>query len=257
MSERPVIEVVRTDTAVIEVDRGAIGPPGPPGPASTVPGPPGPPGAASTVPGPPGPTGADSTVPGPPGATGPAGPAGVPGDVVGSAAARLLANKLAAGDAQPTYRLLGSGEMAWGVGGATVPDIRVYRLTSGMLGVGTATERGRLRVFGGVATETSYETYVTSDTQARLNIRADGFLSWGPGNAAADTTLYRGAADRLKTDDLLDATTMSVAIRTKAGTPTDADWAVAPPVGTLVLDTTGSKLWVRTAAATWKAATLA
>ena len=43
---------------------------------------------------------------------------------------------------------------------------------------------------------------------------------------------------------------------TKAGTPTDADFTTAPPVGSMVVDTTANKLWVRTAAATWKFAAL-
>lgn len=44
---------------------------------------------------------------------------------------------------------------------------------------------------------------VTSDGTPRLQIQADGKHLWGPGNAAADTNLYRSAADTLKTDDSL------------------------------------------------------
>jgi hypothetical protein len=43
----------------------------------------------------------------------------------------------------------------------------------------------------------------------------------------------------------------------KAGVPSDGDYSVPPPVGTQVLDTTDGKIYYRTAAATWKAATLA
>lgn len=71
-----------------------------------------------------------------------------------------------------------------------------------------------------------------------------------------DTNLYRSAANVLKTDDTLHAV-LGVATMVKAGTPTDADWAVAPPVGTLVVDTTGNKIWTRTAAATWKSVAVA
>lgn len=70
-----------------------------------------------------------------------------------------------------------------------------------------------------------------------------------------DTNLYRGAANVLKTDDTFQAS-LGVATMAKAGTPTDADWAVAPPVGTIVFDSQGSRLWVRTGTATWKSATL-
>ncbi len=40
----------------------------------------------------------------------------------------------------------------------------------------------------------------------------------------------------------------------KAGTPSDADYPAAalPPIGWVVCDTTGSKLWARTAVGTWK-----
>lgn len=75
-------------------------------------------------------------------------------------------------------------------------------------------------------------------------------------SATVDTNLYRSAADRLKTDDHLQAA-LGVATMTKAGTPSDADWAVAPPVGTLVVDTTANKIWARTAAATWKGVVIA
>ena len=61
----------------------------------------------------------------------------------------------------------------------------------------------------------------------------------------ADVILYRSAADRLKTDDLIDATLLALATKVKAGTPVDADWATAPPDGTVVADSTTSILWVR------------
>ena len=49
------------------------------------------------------------------------------------------------------------------------------------------------------------------------------------------------------------------AVRTKAGTPSDADYTAVtmPPVGAIVIDTTGSKIWVRTAVATWKSVLVA
>lgn len=42
---------------------------------------------------------------------------------------------------------------------------------------------------------------VAGDTSDRYEVRADGSLLWGPGNTSMDTTLYRSAADILKTDD--------------------------------------------------------
>ena len=81
-------------------------------------------------------------------------------------------------------------------------------------------------------------------------------MSWGPGNATQDTTLYRSAADRLKTDDLFDATGLALATKVKAGTPVDADWLAAPPDGTIIADSTGNKLWVRVGGV-WKGVAVA
>lgn len=43
---------------------------------------------------------------------------------------------------------------------------------------------------------------------------------------------------------------------TKAGTPSDGDFTTPPPIGTVVYDTSASKLWVRHAAGTWKGVTV-
>lgn len=51
----------------------------------------------------------------------------VPLDGVIVAATRILTNKLLAGDAQPAFRILGSGRHEWGPGGATAPDVYMYR----------------------------------------------------------------------------------------------------------------------------------
>ena len=48
--------------------------------------------------------------------------------------------------------------------------------------------------------------FVDADTNARLKIDAGGKLTWGSGSATGDTTLYRSAADTLKTDDSFEAT---------------------------------------------------
>lgn len=101
--------------------------------------------------------------------------------------------------------------------------------------------------------------FPNSSVNTDLVIHKDVKLAWtdsagdGP---TTDTNLYRSAANVLKTDDTLHAA-LGVATFTKAGTPSDADWAVAPPVGTLVVDTSASKLWARTAAATWKGVAIA
>ena len=51
------------------------------------------------------------------------------------------------------------------------------------------------------ATLNLLEGDVTSDTNDRIVIRADGRITWGSGASSGDTTLYRSSADKLKTDD--------------------------------------------------------
>lgn len=77
---------------------------------------------------------------------------------------------------------------------------------------------------------------------------------WGNGTTSPSATLaLTGVAQMQGVGNwqFLDG----VATKTKAGTPTDADFTTTPPVGTIVVDTTG-KIWARTAAATWKGVTV-
>jgi hypothetical protein len=311
---------------------------------------------------------------------------GLPADTVVVAATRIVANFLAAGDAQPAWRVLGSGRQDWGPGGATAPDTTLYRSGAGVLttdgrivakdanvtfvanpsvsggyvfgsyigadsspryavtpngaiywgaGGATAPDTDLFRqvtpgVGTGLKTETNLivgsltatgsggvgaglnlgpggglqsiraangpasTTYITGDTQPRLQIDTDGTHRWGiGGTTAADTLLYRNGAARLKTDGTLDvgtnltvdagntgariylgsdvslyraaadrlqtddhfAATLGVATKVKAGTPADTDWAAAPPDGTLVADSTAGKLWVRVGGV-WKGVTV-
>jgi len=73
----------------------------------------------------------------------------------------------------------------------------------------------------GAASETVVtESVVTGDTYARHSVDVGGIHSWGSGSAATDTTLYRSAADTLKTDDALivtGASTLTGAVAAGAG----------------------------------------
>lgn len=62
----------------------------------------------------------------------------------------------------------------------------------------------------------------------------------------------------VRSDGLFYATAAGTGIATlsKAGAPLDADWAVAPPNGTLVVDSTNNKLWARVAGV-WKGVAIA
>ena len=141
-------------TLSVPAPAGPQGPPGPQGPAGPQ-GPQGNPGATGNT-GPQGPQGN----PGAPGQGVPTGGtagqalvkinatdynttwttiatgSGLPADTVVAAATRIISNKVLAGDANPTWRVLGSGRMEWGPGGSTVADIALYRYTSNTLGLG-------------------------------------------------------------------------------------------------------------------------
>ncbi len=95
--------------------------------------------------------------------------------------------------------------------GLTNDDHPQYLLTSG-----TRTTTGITLTGAGTSTD-NLATKVTGDANARHIINADGALEWGSGSGATDTTLYRSAADTLKTDDTLEVTT---ALRVGTGTST-------------------------------------
>ena len=95
----------------------------------------------------------------------------------------------------------------------------------------------------------------------------DGTVLKPNSTATVDTTWPRVAAlisgGDLQVTDAVNppapVLTKGLAIaRFKAGAPTDADYASPPPVGTIVVDTTNSKIWVKTAAsAGWKGVVVA
>lgn len=62
-----------------------------------------------------------------------------------------------------------------------------------------ATNVPLLRTVNTAAGNPSYQTFVGADAYPRLQVRADGTVSWGPGNVAGDTTLSRSSANVLQT----------------------------------------------------------
>ncbi|MES4909597.1 MULTISPECIES: hypothetical protein [unclassified Streptomyces] len=53
------------------------------------------------------------------------------------------------------------------------------------------------------ATDRAFQANVTGDANRRLVVYADGKAEWGDGVGSRDTNLYRSAANKLKTDDML------------------------------------------------------
>ena len=170
-----------------------------------------------------------------------------------------------AGDAALRFAVLANGTLSWGDGSVTA-DTTLYRdgalrlrtdvalISSSTVRVESAT--GFISV--GSGNSILRNLLVSTDAQPSFQIQhTNGAILWGTGgSSAADTNLYRSAADVLKTDDTFVAA-LGLATKVKAGAPVDGDWTVAPPIGTFVYDTTNSKLWVRQAAATWRGVVVA
>lgn len=73
-----------------------------------------------------------------------------------------------------------------------------YDYGTGWLSV-YATNVPLLRTINAAGGNPSYQTFVGADAYPRLQVRADGTVSWGPGTVAGDTTLSRSSANVLQT----------------------------------------------------------
>ena len=132
-----------------------------------------------------------------------------------AAAATLGFGVRVAGDTNDRFTLNGDGSMGWGPGNAGQDvhvrraGVNIFQVDDNLAVVGTTTLTGQLllnnllRVTRAATSDSAWETRVTGDTNARHYALADGDLWWGPGNGAADTNLYRDAANVLRTDDAL------------------------------------------------------
>ena len=98
------------------------------------------------------------------------------------------------------------------------------------------------------AASSAVEVGVTAEEEPRLKVDAGGKLTFGSGSAAGDTTLYRSAADTLKTDDVFQALAGLVTLTT-AGAPN-----TSIPNGALAVDTTNDALYFRSNS-TWQEVT--
>ena len=89
------------------------------------------------------------------------------------------------------------------------------------------------------ASSEAIRTKVAGDSNARMSMDAGGKITWGAGSASGDVTLYRSAANTLKTDDTLVATTGIVTLATD-GAP-----STALANGALAVDTTNHAFYFR------------
>ncbi|MEU8469609.1 hypothetical protein AB0F30_17075 [Streptomyces sp. NPDC029006] len=107
-----------------------------------------------------------------------------------------------------------------GLGGNVAPTagLHLVRASGQMLYLDAqAAAQSAILVNGVDATVKAVQGQVAGDTQKRFQVLVDGSLSWGTGAAALDTTLYRAAAGRLKTDGALHAVTNLLVNTTSTG----------------------------------------
>ncbi len=128
-------------------------------------------------------------------------------------------------------------------------DVSIARANPGdilITSLGT-TAATRVKIEGTGGQRSLLDLWVNGDSSNRTRIAGDATmqgLELGPGNAAADTNLYRNAANHLMTDDHLSATVDGVATKVVAGAITDANFTIDEN-GTLGIDSTNGRLYFR------------
>ena len=96
----------------------------------------------------------------------------------------------------------------------------------------------------GAAGDEAVSVRVSGDSVPRVRIDAGGKITWGSGSATGDVTLYRSAANALKTDDTLQAVA-GVITATTDGAP-----SAALADGAIAIDTTNDAFYFRSSS-TW------
>jgi hypothetical protein len=118
--------------------------------------------------------------------------------------------------------------------GLTDDDHTQYLLTSG-----SRTTTG-VNLSAAATTTDAFTVRVTGDSASRFITNAGGALEWGSGTAAADTNLYRSAADTLKTDDNFIVggnLTVNGTFSTASVTKIPHTWGISGPVAVASGDT--------------------
>lgn len=96
------------------------------------------------------------------------------------------------GDTANRYVVKSDGETTWS-DGAGAGAVTLKRLTANSLGV----TGGLFDIERTASSDPALITSLAADTQNRFSIQASGRHEWGTGTAAADTYMYRGAAQTL------------------------------------------------------------
>ena len=131
----------------------------------------------------------------------------------------------ATGDTNNEFQIQLNGTHSWGTGAAAV-DTNLYRAGVAILqtdstlvvnGPKIIANAGTFQVSAASATVNAFHFFVTGDTTDRLNIRADGKMTWSDGTTA-DTNLYRNGAGVLMTDSQIQTNNTSILVTRSAGT---------------------------------------
>jgi len=80
---------------------------------------------------------------------------------------------------------------------------------------------------------------VDGDSDPRIKLDAGGKITWGSGSAAGDVTLYRSAANTIKTDDTFEAAGGIITLTT------DGEPSASLPNGAFAVDTTNHLFYFR------------
>lgn len=117
-----------------------------------------------------------------------------------SASGNVVLAGIVTADSFDRFRVYGSGLHEWG-SGSGARDVNLYRSSADVLKTDDKLLSERASVGGD-----GYAVKVVGDANDRLLITTDStgaVVKFGNGTLTPDTTLYRGAADTLKTDDSL------------------------------------------------------
>lgn len=157
-----------------------------------------------------------------------------------------------AGDTHARFVVFLDGEMEWGPGGGTLRDVSLRRSAAGILlvespsnpptlaiaGASAGSEGGELQLLGAP----TFANWAIDNFAGRVRMHSAGvaefdidstrlLLDSGRIDLGADVNLYRGAADRLRTDDIIEAGLGSVSFRRNLTDSADRrNWAIITEV---------------------------
>lgn len=129
---------------------------------------------------------------------------GVAGTLVGTSDIQTLANKTLTAPTVNAGALSGTFTGAPTFSGAlTFSGNPVLSGNPSFMGVPAFSTTAGVLSQRAAAANAAWRASVAGDINDRYTVGADGKINWGPGNAVADTVLYRNAAGELKTDTAL------------------------------------------------------